>query len=103
MFDSDAVSRNVVLPRLDLAILAHLEADGRLSYAELGEAVGLSKSACWKRVQALEQSGAIRGYRAKIDPEALGLTTVAFVAVTVAFERHAEFEQAVIAHPAILA
>lgn len=92
-----------MLPKLDMAILARLEADGRMSYAELGEAVGLSKSACWKRVQALEQSGAIRGYRAQIDPAALGLTTVAFVAVTVDFERHDAFEQAVIAHPAILA
>jgi len=92
-----------VLPRVDLAILTRLEADARLSYAELGEAVGLSKSSCWKRVQGLEQAGAIRGYRAQVDPAALGLETVAFVAVTVAFDRHAEFERAVIDHRVILA
>jgi Lrp/AsnC family leucine-responsive transcriptional regulator len=92
-----------VLTRLDLAILSRLESDGRLSYAELGDAVGLSKSSCWKRVQALEETGAIRGYRALVDPAVLGLDTVAFIAVTVAFDRHAEFEQAVIGHRAIVA
>lgn len=92
-----------MLQKTDLAILARLESDARLSYAELGEAVGLSKSSCWKRVQALEQAGAIRGYRALVDPSAIGLETVAFVSVTVAFDRHAEFEQAVIAHRIILA
>jgi Lrp/AsnC family leucine-responsive transcriptional regulator len=95
--------RNIVLAKLDRALLSRLEADARLSYAELGEAVGLSKSSCWKRVQGLEQAGAIRGYRALVDPAALGLGTVAFVAVTVAFDRHAEFEQAAIRHRAILA
>ena len=92
-----------MLSKIDLAILARLEADARLSYAELGEAVGLSKSAAWKRVQALEEAGAVRGYRALIDPAALGLSTVAFIAVTVAFDRHDAFERAAIAHPAILA
>jgi len=92
-----------VLHKTDLAILARLESDARLSFAELGEAVGLSKSSCWKRVQALEQAGAIRGYRTLVDPAALGLDTVAFVAVTVAFDRHAEFEQAAIRHDLILA
>jgi Lrp/AsnC family leucine-responsive transcriptional regulator len=92
-----------VLTKIDLAILARLEADARLSYADLGEAVGLSKSAAWKRVQGLELAGAVRGYRALIDPAALGLETVAFVAVTVAFDRHAEFEQAAIRERLILA
>jgi len=92
-----------VLTRLDLAILSRLESDGRLSYAEIGEGVGLSKSSCWKRVQTLEESGAILGYRALVDPSALGLETVAFVSVIVDFDRHAEFEQAAIRHRAILA
>jgi Lrp/AsnC family leucine-responsive transcriptional regulator len=92
-----------VLQKTDLAILAKLEADARLSYAELGDAVGLSKSPCWKRVQGMEKAGIIRGYRALIDPAALGLETVAFVSVTVAFDRHAEFEAATLEHRAILA
>ncbi len=88
--------------RLDLAVLSQLEADGRLSYAELGERVGLSKSPCWKRVQALEAQGVIQGYGARIDPQALGLTTLAFVQVTVSFDRHQAFEDAVTAYPAVL-
>jgi Lrp/AsnC family leucine-responsive transcriptional regulator len=92
-----------VLPKLDRAILARLETDARLSYADLGEAVGLSKSSAWKRVQALESGGAVRGYRALVDPAALGLETAAFVAVIVAFDRHAAFEEAVLREPMILA
>jgi len=82
--------------------LRELEADGRLSFAELGDRTGLSKSPCWKRVQALEAAGVIRGYRADLDPASLGLSTLAFVQVTVAFERHEAFEQAVAAHPSVL-
>ncbi|ESQ86160.1 hypothetical protein AEAC466_02915 [Asticcacaulis sp. AC466] len=90
------------MDRFDEAILRALEVDGRLSFAELGERSGLSKAPCWKRVQALESSGVIRGYRADLDPVALGLSTLAFVQVTVAFDRHEAFEQAVAAHPAVL-
>ena len=100
---SKAELGNSVLHKLDLALLTRLEADARLSYAELGEATGLSKSAAWKRVQALEDGGVIRGYRAQIDPAALGLSTVAFVAVTVAFDRHDAFERAVVGHRLVLA
>lgn len=92
-----------MLPKIDLSILSALEADARLSFAALGEKIGLSKSPCWKRVQSLETSGVIRGYRTRINPAALGLETVAFVSVTVAFDRHAAFEQAVIRHAAIIA
>lgn len=91
-----------MLDKLDIAILRHLEADGRLSYAELGERTGLSKSPCWKRVQALEAAGVIQGYSARLDPQALGLTTLAFVQVSVGFDRHAAFEAATVAHPAVL-
>ncbi len=90
------------MDRFDEAILRELEAEGRLSFAELGERTGLSKSPCWKRVQGLEASGVIRGYRADLDPVALGLSTLAFVQVTVAFAHHEGFEQAVAAHPSVL-
>jgi Lrp/AsnC family leucine-responsive transcriptional regulator len=90
------------MDRIDLAILLALEAEGRLSYAELGERVGLSKSPCWKRVAALEQAGAIQGYRAVVEPAALGLETTAFVQVIVAFDQHDAFEAAVLKHPRIL-
>ncbi len=103
MFVYAPAQRNDVLSKTDMAILALLESDARLSYADLGEAVGLSKSSCWKRVQALERDGVLRGYRALIDPAAAGLTTVAFVAVTVTFDQHAAFETAAIGHRLILA
>jgi DNA-binding Lrp family transcriptional regulator len=56
----------------DRAILHHLEQDGRLSNVELAARVRLSPSPCLRRVRALEESGAIRGYRAVIDPQAIG-------------------------------
>lgn len=90
------------MDRIDHALLLALEAEGRLSFADLGERVGLSKSPCWKRVHALEQTGVISGYRAVIDPLRLGLDTAAFVQIVVAFDQHDAFEQAVRKHPRIL-
>lgn len=57
---------------LDRAILDQLERDGRLSNVELAERVRLSPSATLRRVRQLEASGAIAGYRAVIDPKAVG-------------------------------
>ena len=62
-------------------ILHELSKDGRISNIELAERVGLSPSACLRRVQELERSGVIKGYRAVIDPAKLGLTFVAYVTV----------------------
>jgi len=86
----------------DLAILRLLEADGRQSYVGLAEQVGLSKTPCWARVQALEKAGVIRGYRALLDPPSLGLGLNAFVQVSIEFGAHDAFEAAALAHPAIL-
>ena len=58
---------------LDHAILRQLQADGRLTNVELAERVRLSPSPCLRRVRALESAGVIRGYRADIDPAAVGL------------------------------
>lgn len=91
------------MDRIDRQLLSLLEGDARLSFADLAERTGLTKSPCWKRVQALEEAGALRGYRAVVDPPALGLTTSAFVRITIAFDRHDAFEAAVIRHPMILA
>jgi Lrp/AsnC family leucine-responsive transcriptional regulator len=57
---------------IDRAILSHLQEDGRLSNVELAERVRLSPSACLRRVRNLEASGAIAGYRAVVDPAAVG-------------------------------
>ena len=63
----------------DLAILQHLQEDGRLTNTELAQRVGLSAAPCWRRVRALEQAGFIRGYRAEIDRHKIGLGVLAFV------------------------
>lgn len=65
----------------DRAIVRALTDDGRLSYTDLAERVGLSVSAVHQRVRRLEQRGIIKGYTARIDHEALGLPLTAFVAV----------------------
>ena len=59
-----------------LELLAH---DGRMSYTDIGRETGLSTSAAQQRVRRLEQRGVITGYRAVLDPEALGKMITAFV------------------------
>jgi Lrp/AsnC family transcriptional regulator, leucine-responsive regulatory protein len=67
------------LDKFDLAILNELQADARLTNAELAQRVGLSAAPCWRRVRALEDSGYILGYRAEIDRHKIGLGVLAFV------------------------
>lgn len=89
----------------DQRILAELQKDGRLSVTDLAERIGLSVSPCHRRVRALEQSGAIRGYRAELDPAALGLKFSALVFITLREgDRRAvdAFEQAVAQVPQVL-
>ncbi len=62
-------------------ILRELQRDGRISNLDLAERVGLSPSACLRRVQELERSGVIAGYRAVLSAEARGIGFVAFVGV----------------------
>jgi Lrp/AsnC family leucine-responsive transcriptional regulator len=69
------------LDRTDLLLLAELQRAGRQTNAELAERVHLSASACLRRVQRLEREGVVRGYRAEVDPESLGLGLQAFVRV----------------------
>lgn len=62
-------------------ILQTLQTNGRISNIDLAKAVGLSPSACLRRVQELERSGVIQGYRAVIKPKAIGRDVVVFVMV----------------------
>ena len=66
----------------DTKILNALQRDGRLSNQELAEQIGLSASQCSRRRAALEKSGVIEGYRAKLSTNALGLDLVAFVEIS---------------------
>ena len=59
--------------------MAALQTDGRASYAELARVVAMSPSAVAERVRRLEEAGVIAGYRATVDPEAVGLGVLAFV------------------------
>ncbi len=69
------------LDQIDLAILAELQADGRMTNVELARRVGISAPPCLRRVRALEEAGVISGYRALIDARALGMSVVFFVFV----------------------
>jgi Lrp/AsnC family leucine-responsive transcriptional regulator len=88
--------------KIDWAILECLEANGRESFGAIAERVSLSKTPCWSRVQTLEREGAIKGYRAVIDPYAVGLKLTAFVEVTIEFGSRVAFERAVGRHPSII-
>jgi Lrp/AsnC family leucine-responsive transcriptional regulator len=65
----------------NIRLLEELQADARLSLAELGRRVGLSSPAVAERLQRLERDGVIRGYHADVDPRALGLALGAIVRV----------------------
>ena len=78
----DTETANSELDELDLAILHYLERNGRATNYEVGEAVGLSASAASRRIQALEASGAIRGYRALVDDRLLGKRRTVYIRVT---------------------
>jgi len=89
------------MDRIDWKILSELEGNARVSFAELGDRVGLSKSPCWNRVRDLQHNGAIQSFGARLDPEALGLGVQCYISITIKFDAHTAFEAAVIGHPAI--
>ena len=78
------------MDKIDWKILTELEGDGRLSFADLSERVGLSKSPCWSRVRDLEADGVIGGYHARISPAALGLAVQCYADVRIKFDGHAQ-------------
>ncbi|MFT5631366.1 MAG: Lrp/AsnC family leucine-responsive transcriptional regulator, partial [Gammaproteobacteria bacterium] len=92
------------IDQISAKILRALSRDGRMSNLLLAEAVGLSPSACLRRVQELERSGVIRGYRARLDPDQTGRAYVVYVAVGLAEHTKAAqegFEHAMQAAPEV--
>jgi Lrp/AsnC family leucine-responsive transcriptional regulator len=92
--------------KIDRAIVARLQADGRIANVDLADAVSLSPSACLRRVKALEADGIIAGYRAQVDRIRAGLDLTVFIELRV--EQHsretaARIEQALTAIPAVVA
>jgi len=93
------------MDRIDRKILDLLAEDSRLTGEQLGERVGLSPSAAHRRVKALEESGAIIGYRARLSKAARGNPSTVFVQVTLTDQRQATmlaFEEAMALTPQVV-
>ncbi len=78
------IARPLALDAIDLALLAELEANARLTNAALAARAGIAESTCTQRLRALRAGGAIRRFRADVDPAALGLTMQAVIKVRLA-------------------
>lgn len=76
------LSRVSVVEDQDRRIVDLLRADGRMSYTDLGKAMGMSTSAVHQRVRRLEERGVIKGYAAVVDHTALDLPLTAFISIT---------------------
>ena len=87
---------------IDCQILAELQSNARVAFAELGRRVGLSTPAVIERVHRLEETNVILGYRAHVDPARVGLPVRAFVKVTVAGDKLASFAALVRKLPEVL-
>lgn len=72
-------------------LLAALQSDARLSYADLGRRVGLSPSATAERMRRMEEDRVIRAYTVEIDREALGLPILAYIRMTCEGQRYQPF------------
>ena len=95
----------MTLDRIDRLILETLQRDARITNAALAEKVSLSESACLRRVRALETSGLISGYGARIDQVKAGLPVNVFVSITLDRQDQTDlqaFEQAVRRIPEVM-
>lgn len=86
-----ALSAEPTVDRIDLRLLAALQAEGRITNQALSERVGLSPSACLVRVRRLEASGLILGYHASVATERLRPTVVIFAETTLTRHHPADF------------
>ncbi|MFE7118770.1 Lrp/AsnC family transcriptional regulator [Streptomyces sp. NPDC057654] len=87
------MSNEVSLDAVDREILFHLRRDGRLTNVELAKRVGLTPPPCLRRVKRLEETGVITGYRAVINPEAIGRGLEVLVAVEIYAQDRKSFEE----------
>ncbi len=95
----------MTLDEIDYRILGRLQDNARISNSDLAREIGLSPSPCLRRVRDLENSGAIKGYAALLEPAVVGLPVSVFVQVTL--ERQVEtaledFERTVLARPEVM-
>lgn len=94
-----------MLEQKDRAILKALQQDSRLTMQQLAEKVGMSSSACWRRVRSLEESGVIERYAVLVNPGKAGFSLSSMTLVSLA--RHEQknvdnFVQEVMRHPEVL-
>lgn len=82
----------VLLDEVGWQILAALQENARLSFAELGRLVGLSPPAVAERVHRLEEAGVITGYRAQVSPEGVGLPIMAFIQLQTSSDRYPDLK-----------
>lgn len=95
----------IKLDKIDHAILEQLQRDGKLSNVELADRVGLSESACLRRVKNLHEKGAILHYAAHLDAAAVGLPGTVFVRVSLEKQQEEKlgaFEKAVADVPEVM-
>ena len=95
----------IALDAFDRRLLRALQEDARLSHVALAEIALLSPSQCARRLARLEEAGVLQGYRALVDPVALGLGIIGIVTVTLdkqVKEKIADFHRAVKARPEIV-
>jgi|TARA_R110001583_G_scaffold783_6_gene7290 Lrp/AsnC family leucine-responsive transcriptional regulator len=81
------------LDRLDRRILQELQQDGRISYVDLAERVGLSSTPCIERVKRLEKDGYIEGYYARLNPALLGYGMLVFVEISLSYQSPDAFQK----------
>ncbi len=91
-----------LLDHIGWKILAELQENARIAFAELGRRVGLSKPAAADRVRRLEDEGVITGYRTEIDPAKVGFPVLAFVRVNLIGDALHKFPQKAAARPEVL-
>ena len=85
------------LDEIDRRILAELQADGLMTNVELARRVGISAPPCLRRVRALEEAGAIRGYHAQLDAVKLGYPITVFAMVSLRSQAEHRFSPSVAA------
>jgi DNA-binding Lrp family transcriptional regulator len=93
------------LDRSDISLLREVTSNARCSHVELAERVGLSSTACARRLVALEQGGFIEGYQAVLGLKALGLATTVIVRITLDSQSEdalQAFERAVVKCPSVV-
>lgn len=93
------------LDRIDLNILRILQQEGRISYVDLADKVGLSTTPCMERVKRLEQEHIIEGYQAIVNPAAIGLNLLVFVEISLHYQSPSafdDFKKAVSALPNVM-